>query len=282
MHESREFEIADLKQYLLGNLAPPEAEAIDLQIISDESSEEKLLWAESELMEDYLDETLSPPEVELFKENFLVSPERRAQLRQISLMRNYARNCAPKDATEKASETLPESFYEKLKKNFALNPRPAFAAFALVIAGLFAAAILYNTADNQTAAEREYAAINRTELSDLAKFGDVFALNLMSGAFRDSSGGAASKLPPNKLGERVLFRLALPVAAAAADTFKVELVKDQKIIFTQNKLPFYDNPNGREMRLLLPSATLKKGAHQIKLTKETAPESVFVYEFAVE
>jgi len=282
MHSNREINIANLKQYLLGNLSPPEAEAIDLQIISDESSEEKLLWAESELMEDYLDETLSPPDVELFKENFLVSPERRAQLKQISLMRNYARKCVPKDVAEKASETPPESFYEKLKKIFSLNPRLAIAAFALVIAGLFAAAILYNTADNQTAAEREYAAINQSELSDLAKFRDVFAVNLMSGAFRDSSGGAASKLPPNKLGERVLFRLALPVVAEAAETFRVELVKDQKVIFTQNKLPFHNNPNGREMRLLLPSATLKKGVYQIKLTNETAPESVFVYDFAVE
>lgn len=73
MRNNQEINIANLKQYLLGNLPPQEAEAIDLQIISDESSEEKLLWAESELMEDYLDETLSPTDVELFKENFLVS-----------------------------------------------------------------------------------------------------------------------------------------------------------------------------------------------------------------
>jgi hypothetical protein len=282
MQNNQEINIANLKQYLLGNLPPPDAEAIDLQIISDESSEEELLWAESELIEDYLDETLSPPEVELFKENFLVSPERRAQLRQISLVRNYARNCAPKDVAEKVSNAPPESFYEKLKIFFSLSPRPALAAFALVIAGLFAAAILYNTADNQTAAEKEYAEINRTELSDLAKFRDVFVLPLGSGAFRNSSGGAASKLPPDKLGERVLFRLDLPVAAEAADTFKAELVKDGKVIFTQNKLPFHNNPSGREMRLLLPAAVLKKGAYQIKVVRETSPESAFVYNFAVE
>ncbi len=282
MQSKQEINVASLKQYLLGNLPPPEIEAIDLQIISNESSEEKLLWAECELMEDYLDETLSPPEVELFKENFLVSPERRAQLKQISLVRNYARNCAPKYVAEKASEKPPESFYEKLKFFFSLNPRPAIAAFALVIVGLFAAAILYNTADSQTAAEREYAAINRTDLSDLAKFKDVFALNLMSGTFRDLSGGAANKLSPDKLGERVLFRLALPVAAMAADAFKVEFVNDQEVVFTQNKLPFYNNANGQEIRLLLPSAALKKGVYQIKLTKETTPESAFVYNFAVE
>ena len=66
MHSNDEINITDYKQYLLGNLSPPETEAIDLQIISDEDSEEKLLWAESELMEDYLDETLSLKEVGLF------------------------------------------------------------------------------------------------------------------------------------------------------------------------------------------------------------------------
>lgn len=142
--------------------------------------------------------------------------------------------------------------------------------------------IFYNTADNQTAAEREYAKINRADLGDLANFSDVFALNLMSGTFRNSSGAATGKLSPDKLGERVLFRLALPIAAEAAETFKIELVEGGKVIFTQNELPFYNNPNGQEARLLLPATVLKKGAYQIKLTKETKPESSFVYNFAVE
>jgi hypothetical protein len=117
--ESREaINIANLKQYLLGSLPQSEVEVVELSVISGEISEDELLWAESELMEDYLDETLSPTEVEMFKENFLVSPERAAQLRQISLIKNYVRDAAAKKVPEKTRQTVPESFAEKLRNFF--------------------------------------------------------------------------------------------------------------------------------------------------------------------
>jgi len=281
MHNNEEINISNFKQYLLGNLPSPDAEAIDLQIISDESLEEKLLWAESELMEDYLDETLSPQEVELFEKNFLVSPERQIQFRQISQMRSYARKAATKEVSEKVCVTVPEGFFEKMKKFFSLNLRPATAAFALVVVGLFCAGIFYYTANNQTASEIEFAEMNQRDLSNLAEFKNIFAVNLMSGTFRDSS-GAGSKFQLDKLGDRVLFRLALPGAVVAANTFKAELVKDQKVVFTQTNLRFYNNQNGQELRLFLPALTLKKGDYQIKVAKETAKDSVFIYDFVIE
>lgn len=278
MHSNGEKNIKDYKQYLLGNLSPPEFEAIDWQIISDADSEEKLLWAESDLIEDYLDETLSSNEIELFKSNFLVSSERISQFKQISLMRNYARRAATKSVSEKACETAPESFSAKLKNFFSLNWRPLTAVSALVVVGIFAA--FYLTANNQTASEIEYAALNQKDLSNLEEYKPLTNLSLMSGVFRDS--GDSRKLAQSKLTEKVLFRLALPVQSNAPDKFAAELVKDGKTVFTLNNLPFYTNPNGQELRLLLPSTVLKKGTYQLKLTKQSAPESLFVYNFTVE
>jgi hypothetical protein len=279
MQSNEEINISNFKQYMLGNLAPAESEAIDLQIILDESLEEKLMWAESELMEDYLDETLSPSEMELFRKNFLISSERKAQFRQISLMRNYARNVA-KAVPEKVSSKEPENFFWKLRKFFSLNLKPRIAMFALVVISLFAVGIFYYMADNQTASEMAFAELNQKDLSNVAELENIFTVNLMSGTFRDSS-GTESKLQPDKLGDKVLFRLALPVAAAASDTFKVELVKDRKVVFTQTNLRFYSNPNGQELRLFLPASPLKKGEYQIKAAKETAKDSIFTYNFAV-
>ena len=278
MHSNGEKNIKDYKQYLLGNLSPPEFEAIDWQIISDADSEEKLLWAESDLIEDYLDETLSSNEIELFKSNFLVSSERISQFKQISLMRNYARRAATKSVSEKACETAPESFSAKLKNFFSLNWRPLTAVSALVVVGIFAA--FYLTANNQTASEIEYAALNQKDLSNLEEYKPLTNLSLMSGVFRDS--GDSRKLAQSKLTEKVLFRLALPVQSNAPDKFAAELVKDGKTVFTINNLPFYTNPNGQELRLLLPSTVLKKGTYQLKLTKQSAPELLFVYNFTVE
>ncbi len=278
MQSNGEINITDYKRYLLGNLSPPEFEAIDLQIIADENSEEKLLWAESELMEEYLDKMLSPDEIELFKSNFLVSSERISQFKQISLMRNYARRAATKPISEKACETAPEGFSEKLKNFFSLNWRPLTAVSALIVIGLFAA--FYLTANNQTASEIEYAALNQKDLSNLEEYKSLTNLSLMSGVFRDS--GGIQKLAEINLTEKVLFRLALPVQSNASDKFAAELVKDGKTVFKLNNLPFYTNPNGQELRLILPSTELKKGTYQLKIIKQFAPESPFVYNFTVE
>ena len=278
MLRNEQTNITNLKQYLLGNLSSPETEAIDLRIISDENSEEVLLWAESELMEDYLDEILSPSEVKLFKENFLVSPERRAQFEQIALLRNYARNAAAKESVRKLSKTPPDNLLEKLKNYLTMNWRLTTAACALFVIGLVG--IFYFTANRPTASEKEFAALNQKDLSNLAEFESSAALSLISGVYRNS--GGLQKMPEPQSGEKILFRLALPVQSAAPDKFRVELVKDGKTVFTQNQLPFYSNPNGQEIRLLLPSSALKKGIYQIKLTKENAVESNFAYGFAVE
>lgn len=274
-----ETEIREIKRYLLGSLTPPEMEAIDLQIIADENTEENFLWAESELMEDYLDAMLSLPEVALFEKNFLVSIERQIQLRQLSLVKSHARQAAITNASAEVSETPPESFLEKLKRNFLLNLRPATAVLALVVVGLFAA-VFYLTTDKQTVLEKEFAIINRKDLSDLAELKPFAALSLTMGVFRDS--GDLRRLAASQLTEKVLFRLALPVQSTAPDKFKAELVADGKIVFTQYQIPFYSNPSGREVRLLLPSTELKKGTYQIRLANESAKDSILTYSFAIE
>jgi hypothetical protein len=278
MLKEKEMDIANLKQYLLGNLPPPETEAVDLQIISDEISEETLLWAESELMEDYLDEALTPAEISLFKQNFLVSPERVTQFKQISLMRTYARSGSAKSAAENTLETRSISFFENLKNFFSLNRGPAIAVFSFLLIGLLA--VFYFTANDQTVTEKEFAALNRNDLSDLAKFQTLSSLSLSGGTFRDA--GDTRKLAANTLTEKVLFRLALPIRAGVSDKFRAELVKNREIVFTQLELPFYNNPNGQEIRLLLPSAELTKGTYQIKITSASSPDSTLIYNFGVE
>ncbi len=278
MQSNEEVNIVNLKRYLLGSLPPPETEAIDLQIIAD-GSEEQFLWAESELMEDYLDDALSPSDIKLFEENFLVSLERAAQLKQISLMRSYARTAATKASPIVAvAEPPPKNLLEKLKIFGSLNWRPTTAVLALLIVGLFA--VFYFTASSRTNSEKEFAAINQKDLSDLNELKPLTNLSLMVGVYRNS--GDVQKLTQTALTEKVLFRLALPSRFNAPEKFKAELITGGKVAFTIDDLPFYNNPYGQELRLLLPAAALKKGAHQIKLTRETGDESAFVFNFAVE
>lgn len=275
-----ENENAKLKQYLLDNLAPKEAEEIDLQVISDASIEEQLFWAENELMEDYLDETLSPPEVELFEKIFLISSERKTQLRQLAMLRKFARHEMTKESPAKLCEESSESFFERLKKLFSSNLHLVTAGLALIIVGSLVAMILYNRAYEKTPLEKEFAQINQGDLSNLAEFENFTKLNLVRGSYRDAS--QTIKFSEGKFSERILVRLGLPIEFNATDTFKVEVIQDEKVIFSQNKIRFYNNPNGQEIRFLLPSILLKKGDYQIKTERESVKESSVVYNFTVQ
>ena len=84
-----------LKQYLLGALSEPESEAVNLRIISDEAFAEELFLAENDLIEDYLEGSLSNAEVQLFRTNFLTSPERKQQLSLTRDLRRFAAQAAP-------------------------------------------------------------------------------------------------------------------------------------------------------------------------------------------
>src|SRR5437763_2043708 len=87
-------ESAKLKQYLLGNLSQEAAAEIDLRIIEDDALTEHLALAESDLIEDYLEGSLSTEELALFNSNFLTSADRKQQLGEISLLKRYARDQA--------------------------------------------------------------------------------------------------------------------------------------------------------------------------------------------
>ncbi|MDQ3372951.1 MAG: hypothetical protein M3521_03560 [Acidobacteriota bacterium] len=268
------------KQYLLGNLSAMEIEEIDLQLISDKSLEERLYWAESELAEDYLDNVLSPPEVALFEKNFLVSPTRETQLRQISLLRNYARNAATSRISQELCEKSSETFYGRLKRFFALNWQPASAVLTLIIFGLLVGTAIYYSAYESTPLEKEFAELNQKDLNNLSDYRNLTNVNLPFGAFRDS--GSANKLLENVLTDAVLFRLALPFEANSRDRFKVEILMDKKNILSRSEMPFYSNLNGKELRLLMPSTVLKKGEYQIKVEKENSIESAVNYNFIVQ
>ena len=270
-----------LKQYLLGSLTAPEIEAIDLQIIEDASLEEKLDCAESELLEDFLDDALSPSEVTLFQANFLVTRERETHLRQILLLKNYARSATTQNACGEEPEKSPKGFLAALKEFFSLRLHLAAVALLLVVLGSTVGIILYSQAGEPTALEMEFTRLNQENLDNPAAFGDLTNINLISGAYRSLENGA-KKLPDGKLTERVFFRLDLPVEANTNERFNAQIVKDDEIIFTQNKMRLYKNPSGQELRFFLPSSILKKGEYQIKINKEDGRHSAVIYNFAVQ
>ena len=97
---SMSVETTKLKQFLLDDLLEKEADEISLQIIADEDFEGKMLFAEAELIEDFLEGSLSAAETELFYRNFLTTPERIELLEETAFLKEYAQTRNSKSAKE--------------------------------------------------------------------------------------------------------------------------------------------------------------------------------------
>ena len=279
-----EIETVKFKQYLLGNLTPEETEKIDMQIISDAGLEEKLCWAESELAEDFLEGTLTPEETELFCKNFLISPERESQLKQIALLKNYSKNALNAQTSDEETDKPADNFFGLWKKFFTINLRPATAVLAvLIICFAFGIAwIIFSGVSNNelTQFEKKYESLNRKDLSNLSDFQNFSNVSLFSGTFRDSNSG--NKLKQDALTEDVLFRFALPFGVGDETLFNVQILKEQKPVFRQNQVRVYKNQSGQEIRLIVPKSILHKGQYQISLENPSIKGSSVIYGLTVE
>ena len=255
-----------LRKYLLGTLPEPENVELDLRIIEDESFSTEMSLTESELMEDYLDGSLSDDEFKLFEANFLTSPERERQLREILLLRDYVRKSKNADMQTASAGDSSRTFGDF----FGMYFRPIMAGGALVAALLLVAVIwqvYFRSAELPL--EREYAELNRKDLSNPASVNGFSTINLSSGSFRDAN--SAVKQSSEKLTETVLFRLALPAGSDVTTAFNAKISRGSALIFTLNGLHSYQNPNGKEVRILVPRSILQKGQYQIRLENGAPP-----------
>jgi hypothetical protein len=246
-----------LRRYLLGSLPESEAEEIDVQIITDDSLSDELALAEHDLIEDHLDQSLTPEEADLFRKNFLISDERRQLIIDTSLLREYADHHGEPVITvsEPASSVL-----EKLK---AIFTRPAFAG-ALVVAALLIALLAWQVfiRDTPTQLEREYAAMNAKDLSNAGEFAALSSISLASSNLRDAN--SASRQNVATMTETILVRLALP-NGVDTPALKATISRASARIFTIDAVRSYQNPNGKEVRMLVPRSVLEKGQDQIRL-----------------
>lgn len=268
-----------LRQYLLESLQEKEAEELDLQIIGNKSLEEDLYLAEDALMEDYLDETLSPAEVELFHKNFLISEVRKDQLKELAALKNYAQNTIQKEISGKTAD----NFFQKLKNAFTLKFQPVPVFAGLLIIGLLAIGVwqfgLSGSTDEIALLEKEAAALNGQDLSDLRKYENFSQLSLFSGLLRSSD--SAPKLSADGLSGIILIRLALPPEENSS-VFNAKIIRNRTDTVALNKIPVYSNQSGKEIRLLLPSPFFKNGEYKIELLPENRKDFPVNYSFTVQ
>ena len=140
-----------------------------------------------------------------------------------------------------------------------------------VVAALLLVAVIWQVyfRSAELPLEREYAELNRKDLSNPASVNGFSTINLSSGSFRDAN--SAVKQSSEKLTETVLFRLALPAGSDVTTAFNAKISRGSALIFTLNGLHSYQNPNGKEVRILVPRSILQKGQYQIRLENGAPP-----------
>jgi hypothetical protein len=269
-----------LREFLLGKLDARVAEEIDLRILSEEDFEEVLIFAEHELIEDFLEGSLPPPDEEMFLINFAVNPKRKELIDEIRLMKAYSeqrRASLGVSTTERSHWGL----FSSLKSWITLKPRfAAGATFVFVFIAVLGFWTVWNRSSTEglSGLEAEYSQLNENLPQQPKALENQSTLNLIPGSFRDDSQGARYRL--EILSDRILCRLALPAGAPSNQVFAVRLVKDQKVIFSQPRVHVYENPNGNEVRFYLPKSILPKG--QIEMKIQDSDRSGLSYNFVIE
>jgi hypothetical protein len=268
---------SELKKYLLGSLTESVSEELDMRLIAEEAFADEILLAEHELIEDHIEGSLSSDDEARFESTFLISPERRALLRETSLLKELARKELGPPVPAAPLQHLPAGRRSFLSLYF----RPLLAVAAVLLAVL-AVGLLWNSFIRQKASplETEFAALNNSDLSDLSRLSNLYPVNLSPDTFRD-----AASVPKHNLAnltEMVLFRLALRPNANSSARFRAVIRRSGTPDFTLNAIPAYRNTNGNEIRLLLPASILQKGQYELIIESNADNAVAGNYAFAIE
>lgn len=274
-----------LKNYFLGALPQSEIEEIELRLISEESFAETMQIAEDDLLEDYLDAKLIFSENELFEKNYLITAERRENLRIFAMMKQNAAELLGEAENSGLPNDNDAGLLRKILNYFMLMPRPALAFALLIVVGCVAGIWVYrNQSSGEFAVlEAKYEQINQQNFSDLEKFNYSTALILVSGNLRGAANNGGGKVSAGNSTENTLFRLVLPPEIKNVAGYSVKLLKDRKAIFELNNIRSYHNQFGQEIRVLLPAEVLsRKGQYVIELRDEQKNVEPLSYLFTVE
>ena len=149
---------AVLREFLLGKIDDEESARIESLFLTDSEAREKVLVIEQELIEDYLEDSLTAEDREKFLLRYGQTAAQLQQLRITKAIKDWA-------LRENATQTVPAglSTWERLRARFGL--RPVFvipiavtAMIAIVIAGVW-----LNSRMKRSAIEQELAQLNTPE-----------------------------------------------------------------------------------------------------------------------
>lgn len=122
----------ELRKYLLGSLMLQiENEKIEEQLMLNEKYFKEFSLQEEELIQEYVDDELTPDERKAFEEHFLISEERHKKVRFARALRRYV-DLQPKGG-KNAAEVKDKRNFQLTFKSFFSSPLPIAGSFTVII-----------------------------------------------------------------------------------------------------------------------------------------------------
>jgi hypothetical protein len=251
---------AELRQLLLGNVDDKERQRIESLYITNDLLRERVLAVEQDLIEDYLEDSLTAADKEKFLRQYADTPERRQKLRITKSIKDWALL----EGT-KVAGAAPASGWSRLRARLRLKP-----LFVIPIAATAIIAIMIGTVWlNSKMQERN----KRLALEE-----EVARLNTPS----------SLREVPAQMSTLILRPVSVRSVEAQSELMKnpnVEIVELQSIWPQKERYPAYQavvrqvgddqsftitnlqaENDGNIVRLRLPAHRLSRGHYQIELT----------------
>ena len=250
---------ASLRQFLLGQLNEEERQQVEKIFITDSQARERILLVEQDLIEDYLDESLTAAERNQFLQQFAATPAQRRKLRITKAIKDRA-------VKERALRAFPATTSVWTRLGELLRPRPLVLVVpitAAILVAIVTAVIWVNRRverqTRRTTIAREIIQLNAPSNRQVTP--ETIILELRSGASR----GIES--PPQvvkKLWQVVELHLLWPQSKQYPSyRAVVQRVGDDESIPVDG---LRADDDGTTIRLKLPTAVLTRGTYRVELT----------------
>ncbi len=251
-------------RYFLGTTTNAEDEEIGVRIIEDMSFADEMSQAEIDLIEDYLEGGLTDSETELFEQQYLVSDERRERVREIALLKRYARGAQTSASVEPVAKNIPW-----FRRFTVLVP-----VFGLVIIAVIAGLLLVGDKGGS-----DYAQLNRQNLRDPSVIGNAQVVEITPGTYRSGTPGPVIVVGGDS--PAVLFRLPLNFSVDPNTIYDASIDHDGRKVFTVDGVRLYMEGGTLEARVLAPREVLSTGTHHIRLVRRESDNAPVVYTFEI-
>jgi anti-sigma factor RsiW len=250
---------ASLRQFLLGQLNEEERQQVERIFITDSQARERILLVEQDLIEDYLDESLTAAERNQFLQQFAATPAQRRKLRITKAIKDRA-------VKERRLRTGPVTASVWSRLGELLRPRRLVLVVpitAAILVAIVTAVIWVNRRverqTRRTTIAREIIQLNAPSNRQVTP--ETIILELRSGASR----GVDS--PPQvvkKLWQVVELRLLWPQSKQYSSyRAVVQRVGDDESIPVDG---LRAEDDGTTIRLKLPTAVLSRGTYRVEIT----------------